>query len=93
MENISVLKKGGHFLTPKVSVVMEIGVFFSLNIREKGSFFKSGNADMSSLSEASVGTGSNTFRYKVLLGNINKVLTRQQYRQRHKQKSHQAGIL
>ena len=31
-------------------------MFFSLRI-EKGSFFKSGNADMSSLSEASAGTG------------------------------------
>ena len=48
---------GGHFLTPKVSVFMEIGVFFSLKNREKGSFFKSGNADTSSLSYASAGTG------------------------------------
>ena len=50
-------KNRGHFLTPKVSVFMEIGVFFSLKISEKGSFFKSGNSDMSSLSEASAGTG------------------------------------
>ena len=58
MQNVSILKKGGHFLTPKVSVFMEIGVFFSLKIREKESFFKSGNADMSSLSEESAGTGA-----------------------------------
>ena len=51
-------KKGGHFLTQKVSAFVEIGVFFSLKIREKGSFFKSGNTDMSSLSEASAGTGT-----------------------------------
>ena len=58
MERVSILKKkGGNFLTPKVSVSMEIGVFFSLKICEKGSFCKSGNADMSSLSEASAGTG------------------------------------
>ena len=49
MENVSVLrKKGGQFCTQKVSVFIEIGVFFSLKIREKGSFFKSGNPDMSS---------------------------------------------
>ena len=59
MQNVSILeeKKGGHFLNPKVSVFMEMGCFFSLKIREKGSFFKSGNADMSSLSEESAGTG------------------------------------
>ena len=57
MENFSVLeKKGGNLLTPKVSVFMEIGVFSSLKICEKGSFFKPGNADMSSLSQASAGT-------------------------------------
>ena len=48
MENVSVLRgKGGQFCTQKVSVFIEIGVFFSLKIREKGTFFKSGNADMS----------------------------------------------
>ena len=57
MENLSVLKKRDHFLTPRVSAFIEIGVFFSLKIREKGSFFKSGNAEMSSISEASAGTG------------------------------------
>ena len=46
MENVSVLrKKGGQFCTQKVNVFIEIGVFFSLKIREKGSFLKSGNAD------------------------------------------------
>ena len=61
MENVSVLKKkGGHLVTQKVSVFMEIGVFYSIKIPEKGSFFKSGNADMSSLSEASAGTGEIT---------------------------------
>ena len=57
MEYVSVLKKRDHFLTQKVSIFMEIGVFFSLKIRGKGFFFKSGNADMSSLSEVSAGTG------------------------------------
>ena len=35
-------KKGGNFLTPKVSVFMEVGVFFSRKMREKGSFSKQG---------------------------------------------------
>ena len=43
-------KKGGKFGTQKVSVFIEIGVFFSLKISEKGAFFKSENADTSSLS-------------------------------------------
>ena len=51
MENVSVLRKnGGQFCTQKVIVFIEIGVLFSLKIREKGSFLKSENADMSSLS-------------------------------------------
>ena len=33
----------GYFFTPKVSVFIKIGVFFSLKIRAKGSFFKSEN--------------------------------------------------
>ena len=50
VENVSVLrKKGGYFCTQKVSVLIKIGVFFSLKIYEKGSFFKSENTDMSSL--------------------------------------------
>ena len=62
IENVSVLreKKRGQFCTQKVSVFTEIGVFFSLRISEKGSFFKSGNVDMSSLSSASAGTGFQT---------------------------------
>ena len=49
MENVSVLKKRVQFCTQKVSDFVEIGVFLSLKIREKGLFFKVGNADMSSL--------------------------------------------
>ena len=50
MENVSVLKKKGSILYPKSQrFFLEIGVFLSLKICDKGSFFKVGNADMSSL--------------------------------------------
>ena len=52
MENVSIFRKKGVNFVP-----IKIGVLFSLKIREKGSFFKLGNADMSSLSETSAGTG------------------------------------
>ena len=50
-------KKGGQLCTPKISILIGKGVHFSLKICGKGSFFKSENADMSSLSESSAGSG------------------------------------